>query len=141
MVTPAPCLAVVYGAGAAGIGYRSVGYNRASRVVIGFISNWCGIDSWGSSNRNCGRSSSDSDSRITEEVERHLRRIHLLESSSKNYTSYTNENDKFERNESDLELDFDALGTQLSRFIVSSKSEVNDDYEQNLLISKNLAIA
>ena len=104
VVTPAPCLAVVYGAGAAGIGYM-----------------------------NCGRSSSDSDSRITEEVERHLRRIHLLESSSKNYTSYTNENDKVERNESDLELDFDALGSQSSRFIVSSKSEVNDDYEQKLI--------
>ena len=112
MVTPAPCLAVVYGAGAAGIGYR-----------------------------NCGRSSSDSDSRITEEVERHLRRIHLLESSSKNYTLYTNENDKVERNESDLELDFDALGSQSSRFIVSSKVRSMMTMSKNLLISKNLAIA
>ena len=104
---------------AAGIGYRSVGYNRASRIVLGSISNWCGSDSWSSSN--CGSSSSDSDNRITEEVERHLRRIHELESSSKNSTPYTNENDKVERNESDLELDFDALGSQSSRFIVSSK--------------------
>ena len=67
--------------------------------------------------------------------------MHELESSSKNSTPYTNENDKVERIESDLELDFDALGSQSSRFIVYSKSEVNDDYEQNLLISKNLAIA
>ena len=118
-----------------------MGYNRASRVVLGSISNWCGSDSWGSSNSNCGSSSSDSDSRITEEVERHLRRIHELESSSKNSTQYTNENDKVERNESDLELDFDALGSQSSRFIVSSKSEVNDDYEQKLIVPKNLAIA
>ena len=49
--------------------------------------------------------------RITDEVEKHLRRIHELESSSKNSTPYTNENDKVERNESDLELDFDALGS------------------------------
>ena len=32
-----------------------------------------------------------------------------------------------------MELDFDALGSQSSRFIVSSKSEVNDDYEQKLI--------
>ena len=86
-------------------------------------------------------SSSDSDRRITEEVERHLRRIHELESSSKNYTSYTNENDKVERNESDLELDFDALGSQSSRFIVSSKVRSMMTMSKNLLISKNLAIA
>ena len=124
-----------------GIGYRSVGNNRASRVVLGSIGNWCGSDSWGSSNSNCGSSSSDSDSRITDEVERHLRIIHELESSFKNSTPCTNENDKVERNESDLELDFDALGSQSSRFIVSSKVRSMMTMSKNLLISKNLAIA
>jgi len=45
-----------------GIGYRSVGNNRASRVVLSSIGNWGGSNSWGSSNSNCGSSSSDSDS-------------------------------------------------------------------------------
>jgi len=44
------------------IGYRSMGNNRASRVVLSSVGNWCGSDSWGSSNSNCGSSSSDSDS-------------------------------------------------------------------------------
>merc|ERR1711915_753322 len=44
------------------IGYRSMGNNGASRVVLSSIGNWGGSNSWGSSNSNCGSSSSDSDS-------------------------------------------------------------------------------